>query len=64
MLNKTYKLILALGIATMALMTSALPVAAQNSYHNLRMENETGYPIYLSLLENLSGLNLTLHVSL
>jgi len=46
MLNKTYRLILAVSFALAGLMTSALPVAAQASRYNLRMENETGYPIY------------------
>lgn len=60
MLNKTCKQILAVSFALVALMASALPVAAQNSYYavysptgaySLRMENDSGssiYQVYLS----------------
>lgn len=44
--NKTRKLILAVSFALVALLASALPVAAQTSYYSLRMENNTGYNIY------------------
>jgi len=46
MLNKTCKLILAVSFALVALMASANPVAAQTSRYDLRMENDSGYPIY------------------
>ena len=46
MLNETRKVILAVSFALMALMASALSVAAQNSYYKMRMENDSGYPIY------------------
>lgn len=46
MLNKTRKQILAISFALVALLASALPVAAQNSRYNLRMENESGHSIY------------------
>ena len=44
--NKTRKLILAVSFALVALLASALPVAAQTSRYDLRMENDSGYPIY------------------
>lgn len=46
MQNKTRKVILAVSFAIMALVASALPVAAQNSYYNLGMNNNTGFDIY------------------
>jgi len=45
MQTKIRKSILALSFAVLALLASALPVAAQSS-HSLRMENNTGYSIY------------------
>ena len=49
MLNKTCKWTLALSLAFTALMTSAYPAAAQTRRYNpyvLRMENDSGHPIY------------------
>src|SRR5271167_1325809 len=46
MLNKTRKQILAVSFALVALLASALPVAAQSSHYNLRMENDTGVELY------------------
>ena len=45
MQTKTCNTILALGFALLAMLASALPVAAQSS-HYLRMENNTGYDVY------------------
>ena len=46
MLRKTHKTLLAVSFALVAILASAIPVAAQSSYYNLRMENNTGYDIY------------------
>jgi len=45
MQTKTRKTVLAVSFALMAILASALPVAAQSS-HYLRMANNTGYDIY------------------
>ena len=37
---------LVVSIAVMAILASALPVAAQSSHYSLRMENNTGLDIY------------------
>jgi hypothetical protein len=46
MLNNNRRRILAIRFALMALLAGALPVAAQSSHYNLRMENDTGFSIY------------------
>lgn len=46
MMSNTRKNVLALSFALMALLASALPMAAQSSYYSFRMENNTGYDIY------------------
>jgi hypothetical protein len=45
MQTKTRKTVLALSIALMAILASAIPVAAQSS-HYLQIENNTGYDVY------------------
>jgi len=40
------KTILAVSFALVALLASAIPVAAQSSHYSLRMENNTGYDLY------------------
>jgi hypothetical protein len=45
MQTKTRKTILAVSFALIAILASALPVAAQ-SRHYLQMENNTGYDVY------------------
>lgn len=54
MLNKTRKVILAVSFALVALLASALPVAAQSSHYSLRMANSTGYSIYQVRLSSVS----------
>jgi hypothetical protein len=45
MMSNTRKQILAVSFALLAILASALPVAAQSS-HYVRIENNTGYDIY------------------
>ncbi|HEY6291880.1 MAG TPA: hypothetical protein VI455_10015 [Terriglobia bacterium] len=44
--RKTHKTIFAVSFALVAILASAISVAAQSSYHSLTMENNTGYDIY------------------
>jgi hypothetical protein len=54
MQTKTHKNILAVSFALVALLASALPVAAQSSRYSLRMQNNTGYDIYQVRLSSVS----------
>lgn len=46
MQTKAHKAILAVTFALVAILASAIPVAAQSSHFTVRMENNTGYDIY------------------
>jgi len=54
MLTKTRTTILAVSFALVAILASAIPVAAQSSHYSLRMENNTGYDIYQVRLSSAS----------
>jgi hypothetical protein len=57
MQTKAHRTLLAVSFALVAILASAIPVAAQSSHFSLRMENHTGYDIRVLRVSSVSDPN-------
>ena|SRR5664280_538512 len=55
MSTKARKTVLAVSFALVAILASAIPVAAQSSHYSLQMENKTGYDLYKVYFSSVSS---------